>query len=83
MTLLAITSNDWSIKQLKNNWAKLHQLTYIILLILPWHIFGQMSSKWSYLTPFGLIINAVFIYFFIKRKIMENNQKCLFTDGGN
>ncbi|WP_414621451.1 ferric reductase-like transmembrane domain-containing protein [Calothrix sp. CCY 0018] len=71
MSLLAITSNDWSVKGLKHNWKKLHQLTYLILLILPWHILDKMSPSWSYLTPLELIIIFLFVYFSIKRKRLE------------
>ncbi|MBD2168838.1 ferric reductase-like transmembrane domain-containing protein [Calothrix membranacea FACHB-236] len=68
MTLLAITSNDWSVKNLKKNWVRLHQLTYLIIFILPWHILDKMYLHWSYLTPLELVINFICIYLFIKRK---------------
>lgn len=71
MTLLAITSNDWSVKKLKKNWIRLHQLTYIIIFVLPWHILDKMSPRWSYLTPLGLLMTFLCIYLFIKRKILE------------
>jgi methionine sulfoxide reductase heme-binding subunit len=71
MTLLAITSNDWSIKKLKTNWIKVHQLTYLILFVLPWHILDKMSQHWSYLTPLELLITSICICLFIKRKILE------------
>ncbi len=37
-TILAATSNDESVKYLKKKWKNLHQLTYLVILILPWHI---------------------------------------------
>ncbi|MBW4563256.1 MAG: iron reductase [Mojavia pulchra JT2-VF2] len=30
-TILAITSNDWSVKTLKHNWKTIHQLTYLVV----------------------------------------------------
>jgi methionine sulfoxide reductase heme-binding subunit len=72
MTLLAITSNDWSVKALKKNWVRLHQLTYLIIFVLPWHILDKMSWHWSYLTPLALLVNFICIYFFMKRKILEH-----------
>ncbi|OKH44040.1 hypothetical protein NIES2101_29290 [Calothrix sp. HK-06] len=67
MTLLAVTSNDWSVKALKKNWVKLHQLTYLIIFILPWHIIDKMFGHWSYLTPLELLINFICIYLFFQR----------------
>ncbi|MBD2361283.1 ferric reductase-like transmembrane domain-containing protein [Anabaena minutissima FACHB-250] len=71
MTLLAVTSNDWSVKLLKKNWVKLHQLTYLIIFILPWHILDKMSGHWSYLTPLEILISLICIYLFLKRKRLE------------
>lgn len=71
MTLLAITSNDWSVKNLKKNWVKLHQLTYLIIFILPWHIIDKMYLHWSYLTPLEVVMTFICIYLFIKSKQME------------
>ncbi len=71
MTLLAVTSNDWSVKLLKKNWVRLHQLTYLIIFILPWHILDKMSGHWSYLTPLEIVISFICIYLFIKRKRLE------------
>ncbi|NJL64130.1 MAG: iron reductase [Methylacidiphilales bacterium] len=71
MTLLAVTSNDWSVKALKKNWLRIHQLTYLIIFVLPWHILDKMSLHWSYLTPLELLITVICIYLFIKRKTLE------------
>ena len=61
-TLLAITSNDYSVKHLKQNWKKLHRVTYLGLFILPWHILDKMSPKWSITTPITLILVFIFIF---------------------
>jgi methionine sulfoxide reductase heme-binding subunit len=64
--LLAITSNDWSIKRLKKNWKRLHSLTYLAMFLLTWHIWDKMADHWSNLTPLGLGIiigiNCLYLY---------------------
>ncbi|MCT7991045.1 ferric reductase-like transmembrane domain-containing protein [Laspinema olomoucense] len=67
-TLLAITSNDWSVKKLKKNWKRLHQLTYWAMFLLIWHIWDKMSGNWTYLTPVGVIlITGITILFLVRR----------------
>jgi len=65
-TLLAITSNNWSVKKMKKNWKKLHSLTYFAMFLLIWHVIDKMSGQWTYLTPIGLIgliiLTSLFIY---------------------
>jgi sulfoxide reductase heme-binding subunit YedZ len=64
-TLLAVTSNDWSMRRLKKNWKRLHSLTYLAMFLLTWHVWDKMADHWSYLTPVGLAtllaINAVYL----------------------
>ncbi len=55
-TILAITSNDWSVKKLKKNWKKLHQLTYLAMFLLIWHVIDKMWGHWTWLTPFALLM---------------------------
>ena len=74
-TLLGVTSNDWSIKRLKKNWKRLHQLTYIAMFMLAWHVWGKMSGQWTYLTP--IAITAIFstIVLFLGRRWQEHQRK--------
>ena len=74
-TLLTITSNDWSIKKMKKNWKKLHELTYVAMFILILHIIKTMSGHWSYLTPFGMIGITGITVLFIARKLIERQKK--------
>jgi sulfoxide reductase heme-binding subunit YedZ len=53
--LLTFTSNDWIVKKLKKDWKKLHQLTYLIVLLLPLHILDKMSGKFNYFTYIEMI----------------------------
>ncbi len=65
-TLLAITSNDWSMRRLKKNWKRLHSLTYLAMFLLTWHVWDKMAEHWSHLTPVGLVIlftiNGLYLY---------------------
>ena len=53
--LLTFTSNNWSVKILKTDWKKLHQLTYLVILLLPLHILDKMSGKFNYFTYIEII----------------------------
>jgi methionine sulfoxide reductase heme-binding subunit len=64
-TLLAITSNQWSIKKLKKNWKRLHRLTYLALLVLFWHVFDKMSGDWSIFTALILVVLVFLILLFV------------------
>ena len=66
-TLLAITSNDQSVKNLKTKWKQLHQLTYLAIFILPWHILDKMSGRWTYLTPVAVLLTIGIAGLFIIR----------------
>lgn len=67
-TILASTSHDEAVKQLKTRWKKLHQLTYLTIFILPWHILDKMAGHWTYLTPVGVLLTvAIAILFMIRQ----------------
>lgn len=70
-TILAVTSNAESVNKLKENWKKLHQLTYLAIFIMPWHIIEKMSDHWDRITPFAVLLTIVVFIFFIKRKWQE------------
>lgn len=71
LLILAATSNNWSIKKLKQNWKQLHKLTYSLTFLLIWHIWGKMSGHWTYLTPVGLAIAIVVAILFLIRAYIE------------
>lgn len=73
-TLLAITSNDWSVKKLKKNWKKLHQLTYFAMFLLLWHVIDKMWGHWTWVTPPSLVITGAITILFLVRMIRENHQ---------
>lgn len=75
-TLLAITSNDWSVKNLgSKNWKKLHQLTYLAIFLLLLHIWSNMSGDWSFLTPVGLLGMTGILVLFSIRKWIDRRDK--------
>ncbi|MBO3457659.1 ferric reductase-like transmembrane domain-containing protein [Aetokthonos hydrillicola Thurmond2011] len=74
-TLLAITSNDWSIKKLKKNWKQLHQLTYPAMFLVAWHIWGKMLGHWSFLTPIGVLCSTAIIVLYCFRLWTEHQAK--------
>lgn len=70
-TLLAITSNDWSIKRLKKNWKRLHTLTYMAMFLLTWHVINKMAGQWTIVTPIAAISIIVITILFCIRRITE------------
>ncbi|MDY7024208.1 MAG: ferric reductase-like transmembrane domain-containing protein [Cyanobacteriota bacterium] len=73
--LLTLTSNDWSVKKLKKNWKKLHQLTYFALFLLTWHVWDKMSGHWTYVTPIGMTLMSGTTVLFMVRWWIENQDK--------
>ncbi len=82
-TLLTITSNDWSMKKLKKNWKKLHQLTYLAMFLLVWHVIEKMWGHWSYVTPLGIVGITTITVLFIVRKLRERQNKLAKAKGTN
>jgi sulfoxide reductase heme-binding subunit YedZ len=75
-TLLAITSNDWSVKKLKKHWKNLHKLTYFAMFLLTWHIWEKMAGHWTYLTPISILfITGITILFIIRMGIEHLSSK--------
>ena len=74
-TLLAITSNDWSVKRLKKNWKRLHTLTYLAMFLLAWHVWDKMSGHWSHLTPIGLVATVAITILFLIRRWIEHQDR--------
>jgi methionine sulfoxide reductase heme-binding subunit len=70
-TTLAFTSSDDAVKKLKSNWKKIHQLTYIAIFFLPWHILDKMSGHWTYITPIAILLVTVIASLFAVRRYKE------------
>jgi sulfoxide reductase heme-binding subunit YedZ len=73
-TLLAITSNDWSVRHLKRNWKRLHSLTYLCMFLLVWHVVDKMQPGWTWVTPIALALTLIYIVLFVKRKWIESRN---------
>ncbi len=74
-TLLTVTSNDWCVKKMKKNWRQLHQLTYVAMFLLFWHINDKMSGHWNFMTPLVVIGMATMIILFLRRRWLERQMK--------
>jgi sulfoxide reductase heme-binding subunit YedZ len=74
-TLLAITSNDWSVKRLKKNWKNLQGLTYLAMFLVTWHICDKMTGHWTYLTPVGIAGLTATIVLFLGRVLIERQSR--------
>lgn len=72
---LTVTSNDWSMKKLKKNWKKLHQLTYLCMFLLTWHVWDKMSGHWSFFTPFSFIAMISIMVLFSVRRWVESQDR--------
>ena len=71
-TLLAFTSHDQAVKNLKTKWKKLHRLTYLAIFILPWHILDKMSGHWTYITPIAVLLTTAIAILFSVRQYKSN-----------
>lgn len=67
-TLLAATSNNWSIRKLQKNWKRLHSLTYAVAFLIPWHITAKMADRWSVTTVICMVLatNVICLWTFKK-----------------
>ncbi len=74
-SLLAITSNDWSVKRLKKNWKKLQRLTYLAMFLVTWHILDKMAYHWTYLTPVGIAAITAIIVLFLCRLLIQRQSR--------
>lgn len=63
VAFLFLTSNDYSVFHLKKLWNKIHQLTYIIIWLIAFHVLLQRVSVWSVLISVAVILQiASYIY---------------------
>lgn len=70
-TLLTVTSNTWSMRKLKENWKRMHSLTYIAVFLIPWHIFVKMLDGWTIITVICLILSADIVRLWLFRKYLD------------
>lgn len=78
-TILAFTSNNWSIRKLKQKWKLLHQLTYVALVLLVCH-FGFMNDTWTILTPVGLSLMSLVFFLYVTRLIVTGVKIINYTE---
>jgi DMSO/TMAO reductase YedYZ heme-binding membrane subunit len=70
LTLLASTSNDWSVKVLGKNWKRLHRLVYVIFWLMFLHVALQRSTNYMILIGGAGVLEIVsLLYDFVKKKL--------------
>lgn len=60
-TLLALTSNDWSVRTLQKHWYRLHRLTYVALPMLCIHILSNVGHRWHWSEAAALTLSLTLI----------------------
>lgn len=71
MIVLTATSNDWSVRLLKKTWAKVHRLTYALVLILPFHVLATMKDDWTSMTPISALFVSLIAVLFLQRLVIR------------
>ena len=74
-TLLAITSNKFSINKLKKKWKMLHNLTYAAMILLLIHIWTMMEDNWTKLTGIGFCLLASIAIIYLIRLYIDFDLK--------
>ncbi|MBW4653002.1 MAG: ferric reductase-like transmembrane domain-containing protein [Kaiparowitsia implicata GSE-PSE-MK54-09C] len=77
LAILSVTSPDWARRKLKSSWKKIHQLTYLLMLLIPGHILYTMSGDWSYMTHIELWSMGSVIVLFLRRKHIERRRSSI------
>lgn len=67
MIPLALTSNQWSIRKLKNKWQSLHRLVYLIALAGSLHFLMSVKSWPTEPLVYGLIIIVLVLWRLIRK----------------
>ena len=52
LLVLAITSNNWGVRRLKNKWKPLHRLAYLAIVLATVHYFLIEKKDWRVTLPF-------------------------------
>ena len=56
MSLLAITSNNWSLRVLVHRWRSLHRLNYVVAMLFVIHFFWQVRADYFEFALFLLLV---------------------------
>jgi sulfoxide reductase heme-binding subunit YedZ len=70
LLLLAITSNNFSIRKLKQRWKKLHKLVYLITVLVIVHFYWQVKS-WMDIEP---LIYAIIAFILLAYRFKKSNS---------
>ncbi len=64
---LFITSNDWSVKTLREWWGKIHTLIYVAVWFIFLHLAIQGVSKWSVIIGITAVLQVASHMYFYRR----------------
>ncbi len=67
LTPLALTSNQWSVRQLKRRWGQLHRLIYVIAILVILHYVWHKSGKNDYGTV-SIYAGVIFVLLMLRLK---------------
>lgn len=70
LTLLTATSNHESVRYLRHHWKTIHQLTYLVPVLLLWHLVTKMTA-WTWATPIAIVLAVVTIVLLLIRLFLE------------
>lgn len=74
MIPLALTSNQWSIRKLKNKWQSLHRLIYLIALAGSLHFLMSVKSWPTEPLVYGLIIITLVLWRLIRKPYLAHKK---------
>lgn len=74
-TLLAVTSNKFSVQKLKKNWKVLHRFTYVAMVMLLIHVWSMRESNWTALTGIGLCLLGSIAIMYLIRLYIDYDMK--------
>ncbi len=71
-SMLAVTSNNWSIRKLGKNWKKLHSLTYLALIMLMLHLLIAKQGEWDWYTWLGFLTLSLMTCLWLLRILLKS-----------
>jgi sulfoxide reductase heme-binding subunit YedZ len=75
MLPMAVTSNQWAVKHLKQNWKRLQKSIYAVVLLVCAHFIGQIRSDYLLqLVYSGLIVSLLLARLNLKNYFKVNKQ---------
>lgn len=68
LTLLALTSNDASVRRLRKRWKSLHQLVYPVAVLAAIHLIWQVRSDYAEALAYSLVLGGLLAWRWWRRR---------------